>query len=314
MEPFISLKVSSQEILFFNVAGIAVFISVWFYAISWLNNKLTLLKKLGSICLLVSLISLTIGLIYRGIALQFFPLTNLYESLVIFAWAVIFAYLILEWKFKIDSFGWIVSGFLLMVFLYATWLPPNQKQIAPLVPALQSYWRVIHVPPLLMSYALFLIGAFSSLGYLIETTLFNKSDDKSGDNSKIKEIKTTKELANNIKINSYVHEISERAHFFDETTYRCVTFGFPLLTIVIINGALWANHAWGALWQWDPKETMALVTWFIYAAYLHFRLNTQVSGKVLASIALVGVVMIYLTYLGVNQFNFGGLHTYGKIE
>ena len=105
MEPFISLKVSSQEILFFNVAGIAVFISVWFYAISWLNNKLTLLKKLGSICLLVSLISLTIGLIYRGIALQFFPLTNLYESLVIFAWAVIFAYLILEWKFKIDSFG-----------------------------------------------------------------------------------------------------------------------------------------------------------------------------------------------------------------
>ena len=299
-----------QEILFFNISGISVFIAVWFYAISWLNSKLNLLKRLGSICLFISLISLTAALVYRGIALKFFPLTNLYESLVVFAWAVIASYLFLEWKFKINSFGWIVSGFLLVVFLYATWLPVSQKQIAPLIPALQSYWRVIHIPPLLVSYALFLIGAFSSAAYLIETSLFNKAKTKAQDN----ELVITKEIISGVKINSYVRDISERAHFLNEVTYRCVTFGFPLLTIGIINGALWANHAWGALWQWDPKETMALVTWFIYAAYLHFRLNTKVSGKVLASIALIGVVMVYLTYLGVNQFNFGGLHTYGKIE
>ena len=302
------MQISQNEILFFNISGFSVFIAIWFYAVSWLNNKLTVLKKLGSIFLFVSLISLTIALVFRGIALKFFPLTNLYESLVIFAWAVIAAYLFLEWKFKIDSFGWVVSAFLLMVFLYASWLPPSQKQIAPLVPALQSYWRTIHVPPLLMSYALFLIGAFSSIGYLFETKIFNKS--KEGQ----KDIRTTKETAGGIKINSYVREISERAHFFDEVTYRCVTFGFPLLTIGIINGALWANHAWGALWQWDPKETMALVTWFIYATYLHFRLNTKVSGNVLALISLIGIAMVYLTYLGVNQFNFGGLHTYGKIQ
>ncbi|OGI20175.1 MAG: c-type cytochrome biogenesis protein CcsB [Candidatus Melainabacteria bacterium RIFCSPHIGHO2_02_FULL_34_12] len=300
------IKIAQEEILFFNISGIAVFISFWLYAVSWMNLKLNILKKTGSAFLFLSLLSLTIALVFRGIALKFFPLTNLYESLVIFAWAIIAAYLFLEWKFKIDYFGWMVSGFLLMVFLYATWLPESQKQIAPLVPALQSYWRVIHVPPLLMSYALFLIGAFSGAAYLIETNFISKSGEKKKN--------ITKEIKEGIKINSYVTEVSERAHFFDETTYRCVTFGFPLLTIGIINGALWANHAWGALWQWDPKETMALVTWFIYAAYLHFRLNTQVSGKVLASIALVGVVMVYLTYLGVNQFNFGGLHTYGKIE
>ena len=297
---------SNNETLFFNISGIAVFISFWLYAFTWLNSKLKVLKRIGSACLLISLVSLTIALIYRGLALKFFPLTNLYESLVIFAWAVIAAYLFLEWKFKIDSFGWIVSGFLLIVFLYATWLPPSQKQIVPLVPALQSYWRVIHVPPLLMSYALFLIGAFSSAGYLLETNIFNKSSAKQ---------KTiNKEIGNKVKISSYVNEATERAHFFDEITYRCVTFGFPLLTIGIINGALWANHAWGALWQWDPKETMALVTWFIYAAYLHLRLNTKASGKVLASVALVGIAMVYLTYLGVNQFNFGGLHTYGKVK
>ena len=302
------MNISQNEILFFNISGFSVFIAIWFYAISWLNSKLLLLKKLGSIFLFLSLISLTVALVFRGIALNFFPLTNLYESLVIFAWAIIAAYLFLEWKFKIDSFGWVVSAFLLMVFLYASWLPPGQKQIAPLVPALQSYWRTIHVPPLLMSYALFLIGAFSSVGYLFETKIFNRS------NQDQKDIKTTKETASGIKINSYVREISERAHFFDEVTYRCVTFGFPLLTIGIINGALWANHAWGALWQWDPKETMALVTWFIYATYLHFRLNTKVSGNVLALISIIGIAMVYLTYLGVNQFNFGGLHTYGKIE
>lgn len=301
------MQISQNEILCFNISGFSVFIAIWLYAITWLNSKLTLLKKLGSFFLLLSLIFLTIALVFRGIALNFFPLTNLYESLVIFAWAVIAAYLFLEWKFKIDSFGWVVSAFLLMVFLYASWLPPSQKQIAPLVPALQSYWRTIHVPPLLMSYALFLIGAFSGIGYLIETKILNRSKEN-------KDIRTTKETPSGVKINSYVREISERAHFFDEVTYRCVTFGFPLLTIGIINGALWANHAWGALWQWDPKETMALVTWFIYATYLHFRLNTRVSGGVLALISLVGVVMVYLTYLGVNQFNFGGLHTYGKIE
>lgn len=300
------IKLSFEEILFFNISGILVFLSFLLYSASWLNNKFNILRKLGSILLIVSVLSLTLALLFRGLALNFFPLTNLYESLVIFAWAVIVAYLFLEWKFKIHSFGWIVSGFLLIVFLYATWLPESQKHIAPLVPALQSYWRLIHVPPLLMSYALFLIGAFSSAGYLLETKVFNKS--------KINRKDISKDIGHGVKINSYVNEVSERAAFFDEITYRCVTFGFPLLTVGVINGALWANHAWGALWQWDPKETMALVTWFVYAAYLHFRLNTRVSGTVLASVALVGLIMVYLTYLGVNQFNFGGLHTYGKIE
>lgn len=298
-----------MESIFFNISGISVFVAVWLYALTWLNNKLQFFKKLGSISLLISLISLTVALICRGIALQFFPLTNLYESLVMLAWAIIASYLFLEWKFKIHSLGWIVSGFLLAVFLYATWLPESQKQIAPLIPALQSYWRVIHIPPLLMSYALFLIAAFSSAAYLLEVNLFSKTRK----NITSEQI-TTKEIKEGITISSYVNEPSERALFFHDVAYRCVTFGFPLLTIGIINGALWANHAWGALWQWDPKETMALVTWFIYAAYLHFKLHTNASGKILASIALVGIVMVYLTYLGVNQFNFGGLHTYGKIE
>ena len=229
-------EVSPKEILCFNISGISVFISFWLYAASWLNNKLNLLKRLASILLLISLISLTVALVFRGIALQFFPLTNLYESLVIFAWAIIFVYLLLEWKFNISSLGWVVSGFLLLVFLYATWLPESQRQITPLVPALQSYWRVIHVPPLLISYALFLIGAFSSIGYLFETNMNKKNKDN--------QFHSTKDINKEVTVKSYVNQISKKAHFFDELTYRCITFGFPLLTIGIINGALWANHAW----------------------------------------------------------------------
>lgn len=301
-------EVLKEEILFFNISGISVFISFWLYALSWMNNKINFVKRISSFLLLVSLISLTIALVYRGIALNFFPLTNLYESLLILAWALIATYLVLEWKLNISSFGWIVSGFLLAVYLYATWLPESQKQIAPLVPALQSYWRIIHVPPLLVSYALFFIAAISSAGYLIEDYRLKKSKDNN-ENSLIEN-----SFQNGVKIKANLAYRSKNELFFDEVSYRCVTFGFPLLTIGIINGALWANHAWGALWQWDPKETMALVTWFIYAIYLHLRINTKTSGRVLASVALVGLIMVYLTYLGVNQFNFGGLHTYGKIE
>jgi len=306
-------EISQEEVLFFNISIIIAFVSFLLYVATWLNSKLSILKKLGSVALILSLISLTISIVYRGIALGFFPLTNLYESLVIFAWAVICAYLILEWKFNISSLGWVVTAFLLAVFMYASGLPPSQKQIIPLVPALQSYWRLIHVPSLLMSYALFVIGAFSGIGYLIETMIFSRSKQ---DGSKTQTQKISKEIdkGKGVKIKSHVYEISAKAHFFDEVTYRCVTFGFPLLTIGIILGALWANHAWGALWQWDPKETMALVTWFIYAIYLHFRVNTKVSGKVLALMSVIGLAMVYFTYLGVNQFNFGGLHTYGKIE
>ncbi|MBI1859157.1 MAG: hypothetical protein HYR97_08620, partial [Candidatus Melainabacteria bacterium] len=96
-------KLSNQEILFFNISGIVVFVSFLLYAFSFTDLKKTFFRKLGSITLLLSLISLTIALVFRGFALGFFPLTNLYESLVIFAWAVIFAYLILEWKFDIGS-------------------------------------------------------------------------------------------------------------------------------------------------------------------------------------------------------------------
>ena len=110
------VKISSQEILFFNISGIAGFISLWLYSASWLNNKLNFLRKLGSFFLFASLLSLTVALVFRGLALKFFPLTNLYESLVIFGWAVIL--LIFFWSGNLKSVpsAGLSPGFCLLYF------------------------------------------------------------------------------------------------------------------------------------------------------------------------------------------------------
>ena len=98
----------------------------------------------------------------------------------------------------------------------------------------------------------------------------------------------------------------------DNLSYRTISFGFPLLTIGIIAGAVWANEAWGSYWSWDPKETWALITWLVFASYLHARITKSWQGEKPAMIASLGFVVVWICYLGVN-FLGKGLHTYGQI-
>ncbi|HMY55769.1 MAG TPA: cytochrome c biogenesis protein CcsA, partial [Candidatus Obscuribacter sp.] len=109
-------------------------------------------------------------------------------------------------------------------------------------------------------------------------------------------------------------EAVKRAAMYDDVGYRCVAVGFPLLTFGIITGGLWANHAWGSYWSWDPKESMALVTWLSYAAYIHLRIQRELSAEKLSVVAVLGLLLTLLTYLGFNSLGFGGLHSYGKIK
>ena len=98
----------------------------------------------------------------------------------------------------------------------------------------------------------------------------------------------------------------------DNLSYRTISFGFPLLTMGIIAGAVWANEAWGSYWSWDPKETWALITLLVFASYLHARITKSWQGEKPAMIASVGFVVVWICYLGVN-FLGKGLHTYGQI-
>ncbi len=97
----------------------------------------------------------------------------------------------------------------------------------------------------------------------------------------------------------------------DEVSYRAIAFGFPMVTIGIITGAIWADKAWGRYWSWDPKETWSLITWLFYGAYLHTRLTWGWRGRHSAVIAVLGIVIVLFTYLGVNYL-LSGLHTYAS--
>ena len=99
----------------------------------------------------------------------------------------------------------------------------------------------------------------------------------------------------------------------DEINYRCLSFGFPLLTVAIITGAIWAETAWGTYWSWDPKETWSLITWFIYAALLHGRLTTGWRGRRAAVLSIIGFFVLLFTFLGVNLLPSESQHSYQRL-
>jgi cytochrome c-type biogenesis protein CcsB len=154
------------------------------------------------------------------------------------------------------------------------------QESSPLVPALQSNWLMMHVTVMILSYAALILGSLLSIGFLV--------------------------ISNGVETNNRL----TLAKTLDNLSYRILGLGFPLLTIGILSGAVWANETWGSFWNWDPKETWALITWFVYSIYLHSRIIKGLKGKKPALIASSGFVVIWICYLGVNIFG-KGLHSYG---
>src|SRR5262249_33148580 len=152
------------------------------------------------------------------------------------------AFLILNRWFKLRMMGVPVTLLLLAALIYDATLDTT---IHPLQPALQSYWRSIHVPIILLSYALFTLAFLSSLVFLIKPQA---------------KAETTDSLpSSTAPTNLELELLQDKASVYDEITYRCVAFGFPMLALGIILGGIWANEAWGNYWSWDPKESMSLV-------------------------------------------------------
>jgi cytochrome c-type biogenesis protein CcsB len=187
--------------------------------------------------------------------------------------------------------GSITAPSALFTNAFATFsLPKEMQEAAPLVPALQSNWLMMHVTVMILSYAALILGSLLSIGFLVIT---------SGNN-------TNWPLSNKI---SYRLNLAKT---LDNLSYRVLGLGFPLLTIGILSGAVWANEAWGSYWSWDPKETWALLTWLVFAIYLHTRLTKGWEGKKPALIASLGFVTVWICFLGVNLIG-EGLHSYGWI-
>jgi cytochrome c-type biogenesis protein CcsB len=285
----------------------------------------------------ICFIALTACIICRGIEAGRFPVANLYESLVWFAWAIIGGYLWLGSKYDIDHLGWMVNLAVTIFFLYASWLPADQHSVRPLMPALVSFWRQIHVPPLIISYALFLIAGVASLAQLwhtkrLQAVLFSAVALFIGlgvialgtfTQANVNLLRAVFALGSGGALLAAWFGLGESkpsdsavklARVEGEIADRCISVGVPLLTIGIVTGALWANHAWGTYWSWDPKETMSLVTWLGYSLYLHLRIKPGFPPEKLSLIAVAAMMLTLLTYLGFNALGFGGMHGYGSVK
>nr|ARW60564.1 cytochrome c biogenesis protein ccs1 [Polysiphonia sp.] len=260
-------------------------------------------------------ILLALLLLTRWIYNKYFPLSNLYESLIFLAWSITLIQILLESKTKNKLIGAITIPTALFIVSFTSISLPNELKLAtPLVPALKSNWLIMHVTVMIISYATLIIGSLLSILFLI---ISNKQivNIEGNSNNSLKKILFKYELHNiNMIVKSRNKENSANRinlmQSLDNLSYRIIGFGFPLLTIGIISGAVWANDAWGTYWSWDPKETWALITWITFAIYLHSRLNNQSEGKKPAIVAAVGFIIIWICYLGVN-FLGKGLHSYG---
>jgi cytochrome c-type biogenesis protein CcsB len=203
------------------------------------------------------------------------PLSNLYESLVFFAWSMALGLIIVRIRFKADI---VVLLGLPLVFITMASTSLLDPDIKPLIPALQSNWLVAHVITCFLGYAGFAVSFVAALLYLVATRVPS--------------------------IGTYL----PNGEFLDEIVYRSVLAGYPLLTVGIITGAAWADYAWGSYWSWDPKETWSLITWLVYSAFLHARLARQWTGSRTALLSLIGFAAVLFTYFGVNYLP--GLHSY----
>ena len=237
------------------------------------------------------LLFLILGL--RWIISGYFPLSNLYESLLFLDWCLLFILIIAETKTRTKLLGAVLLPITLLIISFASLvLPTPMQEAAPLVPALQSNWLMMHVSMMMLSYATLILGSLLSILFLVVQKFTTN-------NNKIQQslAQTKVQLLENI----------------DTWSYRTIGLGFPFLTIGIIAGAVWANEAWGSYWSWDPKETWALITWLVFASYLHARITKNWQGKKTAILGSLGFFVIWVCYLGVN-FLGKGLHTYGFLS
>jgi len=216
------------------------------------------------------------------------PLSNLYESVVFFAWTIILIYGIIELKYKYRVVGAFVLPFALLGMAWAQL--GLHSGIEPLVPALQSNWLLYHVITCFLGYAAFAVACGISIMYLIKA-------------------KAEGDTSSDVQAGSVIGMFPS-IRVLDDLNYKAIMIGFPLLTLGIVTGAAWANYAWGTYWSWDPKETWSLIVWFVYAAFLHARITRGWVGKRAAWLSIIGFAATIFCYLGVNLF-LSGLHSYG---
>ena len=221
----------------------------------------------------------TAALVCRGIGAGRLPLTNQYEFATSFAWGLCLVSLIFVIRFKFPVLGAFAAPVIFLIIGYAAM---QSKDVKALMPALRSNWLGFHVSTAIIAYGAFGVSFVLSIIFL---------------------------LRDKMKASGFLDQHIPDREKLDMISYRSVSLGLLFLTFTIITGAIWAERAWGSYWSWDPKETWSLVTWIIYAIYLHLRLRKGWRGRAAAIFCVVGFICVLFTYLGVNTW-LPGVHSY----
>ena len=265
------------------------FAAFMLYLLAMIMNR-PFLAGLGTVASLIGLTAQTVAIILRWVlsyrmGIGHAPFSNLYESLIFFAWTLMFLYMIVEWRTKNKTFGTFVTPLAFLAMAYASFSPNVSSHIQPLIPALKSNWLISHVITCFFGYAAFGVSFGLSIMYLV------------------------KGLDAPEKRNIFLKLIPGRG-ILDDLNYQMIVIGFLMLTLGIITGSVWAHSAWGSYWSWDPKETWSLITWLVYAAVIHSRMVRGWRGKRIATLSIIGFCCVLFTYFGVNYL--AGLHSYAK--
>lgn len=230
-----------------------------------------------------------VGVATRGFAAHRPPWGSMYEFTITVSLAVAVAYVVLVRKYAIRWLGLLVTGFLTVVLGLAVIV--LYRPVAPLVPALHSYWLYIHVSAAAIAGGAYTVGALASVLYLIRS----RAEERAAD-------------APDVERRGFLWRVPS-AEAIDRLAYRVHAFAFPLWTFAVMAGAIWAQYAWGRFWGWDPKEVWAFITWVAYAAYLHARATIGWRGRAAAYVALAGYATFIFNFVGINLFG-SGLHSY----
>ncbi len=262
------------------------------YAVAPEPSEVDRSERFGRIGLSLTVLGLLIhaaGVGCRGIAASRVPWGSMYEFAITGSLAVAVAYVFLVRRYSIRWLGLFVTAFVVTVLGIA--MIVLYRPVAPLVPALHSYWLVIHVSAAAIAGGAFTVGALTSVLFLLRNRLETQARQQPG-----------------VPRKGFLWR-TPSAEAIDRVAYRVHAFAFPLWTFAVLAGAIWAQYAWGRFWGWDPKEVWAFITWVVYAAYLHARATAGWQGRAAAYVALLGFATFVFNFVGINLFG-SGLHAY----
>lgn len=223
--------------------------------------------------LLAGFLSHTLGLAMLVSQIRQMPVTTLPQTFSLFAWAIVGSYLAFQLKFNIRILGTFVSPLAVVFMLLSSAIP---GRVIPTSQLFKSVWLTLHVATMFLGNAIFALAFCAGIMYLLQE----------------RQIKT--------KSFGLLYRRLPSLEVLDSLNYVCLTFGFPLITIGLISGFVYAGAVWRSFWHWDPKEILSVVTWLIYAVLLHERLAVGWRGRRAAIMAIIGFSAILLTFVGAS--------------